>query len=159
MIQIKRLHEDATIPFAATAGSAGLDLTMIDNDIYIGSHERVLVSTGLAIAINKGYVGMVCPRSGLALKKGITVLNAPGIIDSDYRGELKVMLYNSSSVAVKINKGDRIAQLILTTCVTHVREVDELDETVRSTGGFGSTGVGQFLTKEMVDSYSVLGSK
>ena len=103
--------------------------------------ERALIPTGTYIALPSGYVGMVCPRSGLAIKEGITVLNAPGIIDSDYRGEISVILHNASKKAVNIKHGERIAQLVVTTVPNvMLTNVEELGETERGASGFGSTG-------------------
>ena len=104
--------------------------------------ERKLIPTGLKLAIPQGYEGQVRPRSGLALKHGITTLNSPGTIDSDYRGEVKVLLVNLGSAPVVINSGDRIAQLVIAPVVqAELEEVDELDDTSRGDGGFGHTGV------------------
>lgn len=126
-------------PVYKTKDSAGCDLTSSE-DVVIPSGEWKAVSTGLRIAIPPGFVGQVCPRSGLALR-GITVLNAPGIVDPDYRGEVKVVLINLSKQEYSVKKGDRIAQLVFTTALqaTLLRS-DELSETERGERGFGSTG-------------------
>lgn len=140
-IEIKKLRENAIIPAYATELSAGVDLCSTEKT-YILPHERVLIHTGLSIALLAGYEAQVRPRSGLALKKGITVLNTPGTIDADYRGEIGVILLNTSDEVFEINPGDRIAQMVI---AKHERaefeEVDELGRTERGVGGFGSTGV------------------
>ena len=126
-----------------TPGSSGLDLrASIEEPMTLEPFERKLISTGLKLAIPQGYEGQVRPRSGLALKHGITTLNSPGTIDSDYRGEVKVLLINLGSAPVVINSGDRIAQLVIAPVVqAELEEVDELDDTSRGEGGFGHTGV------------------
>lgn len=127
-------------PQYATSGSAGCDITS-NEDVILPPGGRAAVGTGLSLAIPEDYVGMVCPRSGLALKHGVTVLNAPGIIDSDYRGEVKVILINLSQQEYSVKKGDRIAQLILTPVFqSRLRETEALSGTDRGSGGFGSTG-------------------
>lgn len=141
-LQIKQLTPSAVIPTYAHEGDAGMDLRASDETILpVGG--RALVSTGIAIALPHGHVGLVHPRSGLAAKNGITVLNAPGTIDAGYRGEVKVILLNTSDEAFTITPGDRIAQLVIQK-VEHpaVEVVESLDEdTARGAGGFGSTGV------------------
>ena len=132
----------ASIPKYATDGAAGLDLSAaLEAPITIEPGQRVAVPTGLAIALPKGHEGQVRPRSGLAAKFGITVLNSPGTIDEDYRGEVKVILQNHGSEPFVVNHGDRIAQLVVAP-VTRVTVIltDALDETTRGAGGFGSTG-------------------
>ena len=133
-INITRLTDDVTIPAYAYPGDAGMDLR---------ATEHALVSTGLAVAIPEGYAGFVQPRSGLAIKQGVTVLNTPGLIDSHYRGELKVALINlDPNNFFEINPGDRIAQLVIQKVENVVwNVVDSLDETERGKGGFGSSGV------------------
>jgi dUTP pyrophosphatase len=129
------------VPKYATAGDAGADLVSAE-DIRIPAHQRVLVKTGIKIAIPNGYVGLVHPRSGLALKHGITVLNAPGTIDAGYRGEVGVILLNTGSIDFEVSAGDRIAQLVIQKVeYAEFESVDELSETDRGSGGFGSTGV------------------
>lgn len=130
------------LPEYATPLSAGVDVrACVENPITLGPLERALVPTGLYLQIPEGYEVQVRPRSGLAAKKGITVLNSPGTIDADYRGEVKVILVNLSSEPFVIEDGERIAQLVL---AKHERigweSVESLDETVRGEGGFGSTG-------------------
>lgn len=141
-IRVKRLPhgEGLDLPAYATAGAAGMDVVSAE-DVTIAPGARHAVATGLALAIPAGYEVQVRPRSGLALKHGITVPNTPGTIDSDYRGELKVILINHGADAFEIRRGDRVAQLVLAP-VTQGSwlEVSELDETARGEGGFGSTG-------------------
>jgi dUTP pyrophosphatase len=127
---------------AKTAGSAGLDLAAaVDDAVLIPAGGRALIPTGFAIALPEGYEGQVRPRSGLAVQHGVTVLNAPGTIDADYRGEMKVPLVNLGDAPFTVTRGMRIAQLVVAP-VTAVRlvEVAELDATERGEGGFGSTG-------------------
>ncbi len=140
-IKIKKLSENALIPNYQTKGSAGFDLHSIE-DITINPMERKLIKTGLAFEIEFGYEVQIRPRSGLALKNGITVLNSPGTIDSDYRGEICVLLINFGSVAFEIKNGDRIAQAIIKEVIqAKFEEVSELAQTDRGENGFGSTGV------------------
>ena len=132
-----------SLPSYETIQAAGMDLRAnIEQDITLGSLERALVPTGLFIALPMGTEAQVRPRSGLAAKQGVTVLNSPGTIDADYRGEIKVILVNLSHVPVRIQDGDRIAQLVV---AKHERaawlEVEILSDTDRGTGGFGSTGL------------------
>lgn len=131
------------LPKYQTALSAGMDLyANISEPITLKSLERTLVKTGLFISLPKGYEAQVRPRSGLALKNGITVLNTPGTIDADYRGEIGVILVNLSADDFTINDGDRIAQLVIAKYETAIwEEVENLDETERGEGGFGSSGV------------------
>jgi len=131
------------MPAYATEGDAGADLVAAEPLTLAPGGGRGLVATGAAIAIPEGYAGFVQPRSGLALRHGVTCLNTPGLIDSGYRGELKVLLVNTDpSEAFEIQRGDRIAQLVIQR-VEHAQfvEVDELPDSVRGEGGFGSTGV------------------
>lgn len=131
------------LPEYATPLSAGVDLRAnIDAPIVMPPLGRALVSTGLFMALPKGYEAQVRPRSGMALKQGVTVLNSPGTIDADYRGEIGVILINLSDVEVKINDGDRIAQMVIGKYEQVVfDEVEKLDETERGSGGFGHTGI------------------
>ncbi len=143
-VQIKRLANGADLPLPAarTTGSAGIDLSAaVDRPLVIPPGGRALVPTGFAIALPQGHEGQVRPRSGLAVAHGVTVLNAPGTIDADYRGEVKVALINHGDQPFAVTRGMRIAQLVVAP-VTAVRltEVAELDETGRGHGGFGSTG-------------------
>lgn len=129
-------------PAYATEQSAGVDLKAnITEPVVLGSLERKLIPTGLRIALPKGYEAQVRPRSGFALKHGITVLNTPGTIDADYRGEIGVILVNLSKDTFTINPGERIAQMVIAKHETvEWEEVDSLDDTARGEGGFGSTG-------------------
>jgi dUTP pyrophosphatase len=141
-VQVKRLPHGAGLPLPAyaTSGAAGMDVVSAE-EVTIAPGERHAVATGLALAIPEGYEVQVRPRSGLALKHGITVPNTPGTIDSDYRGELKVILINLGPEPFAIARGDRVAQLVLAPVVQAAwDEVAELDETDRGEGGFGSTG-------------------
>ena len=135
-------EENVSLPKYETSGSAGMDVRAnIEEPIVMGSLERVLVPTGLKIAIPEGYEVQVRPRSGLAIKHGITLLNTPGTIDSDYRGELKVIMVNLSKDEYVINPQERIGQLVLNKVAQmEFVEVDSLDETERGAGGFGPTG-------------------
>lgn len=141
-VKIKRLPhgEGLDLPRYATEGAAGMDVVAAE-DVTLPPGARHAVATGLALAIPPGYEIQVRPRSGLALKHGISVPNAPGTIDSDYRGELKIILINHGSEAFAIARGERVGQLVLAP-VTRAgwEEVDDLDETARGAGGFGSTG-------------------
>ncbi|MEJ6008367.1 dUTP diphosphatase [Novosphingobium aquae] len=141
-VLVKRLDhgEGLDLPAYATSGAAGMDVVSAE-DVTLAPGARHAVATGLALAIPPGFEVQVRPRSGLALKHGITVPNTPGTIDSDYRGELKVILINLGSEAFDIRRGDRVAQLVLAPVVqAGWVEVDELDDTARGAGGFGSTG-------------------
>ena len=142
-VRIRRLdhNRDLPLPAYATAGAAGMDVVAAE-DMTIAPGARHAVATGLALAIPVGFEIQVRPRSGLALKHGVTVPNTPGTIDSDYRGELKVILINHGDTTFVVQRGDRIAQLVLAP-VTRATwlEVEQLDETARGEGGFGSTGV------------------
>lgn len=135
-------EENVSLPKYETSGSAGMDVRAnIEEPIVMGSLERVLVPTGLKIAIPEGYEVQVRARSGLAIKHGITLLNTPGTIDSDYRGELKVIMVNLSKDEYVINPQERIGQLVLNKVAQmEFVEVDSLDETERGAGGFGHTG-------------------
>lgn len=141
-VMVKRLTHFAglELPAYATDGAAGMDVLAAE-DVTLPPGGRHAVATGLAVAIPHGFEIQVRPRSGLALKHGITVPNTPGTIDSDYRGELKVILINHGAAPFEVRRGDRVAQLVLAP-VTRAGwfKVDELDETLRGAGGFGSTG-------------------
>lgn len=130
------------LPEYTTAGAAGVDVrAFLEKPIALRPLERVMVPTGLFLQIPEGYEAQVRPRSGLAAKSGITVLNTPGTIDCDYRGEVKVILINLSHVEFKVNNGDRIAQIVFAKYErASFSQVDQLDETSRGDGGFGSTG-------------------
>lgn len=141
-IRFLKLSEAATIPATAHPGDAGLDLAAAEA-AHLGPGERWRVRTGLAIEVPEGHAGLVLPRSGLALKHGISLVNAPGLIDPGYRGEIGVLLLNTDPAEVfRIEPGDRIAQLLIVPFVeASVEIVEELDETERGGGGFGSTGL------------------
>lgn len=143
-IRLRRLPHarDLPLPSAASAGSAGLDLAAaIEEDLVLRPGERVLVPTGLVLEIPEGFEGQVRPRSGLAWKHGVTLANAPGTIDSDYRGEVKVILAHLGDAPLTIARGDRIAQLVVAPVERVVwEEAEALDDTDRGDGGFGSTG-------------------
>lgn len=144
MIQVKIVNKSQwEVPAYATELSAGVDLhANLDSSVILKPLERAMVPTGLYMSIPAGYEGQVRPRSGLAAKKGITVLNTPGTIDADYRGEIKVILVNLSNDPFEIVPGERIAQMVFAKHeVADFVEVESLDETVRGEGGFGSTGV------------------
>lgn len=136
-------HSNNQLPSISTLGASGMDLrAFLAEPIVLKSMERCLVPTGLYIEIPKGYEGQVRSRSGLAINNGIMVLNAPGTIDSDYRGEIKIILMNLSKDDFEIKNGDRIAQLVISSYVVpEWKLVDTLDDTQRNTGGFGSTGL------------------
>lgn len=142
-IRVPLAHENqpVNVPTMETSGAAALDLRALERtSVAIGSHA--LIKTGLKMAIPKGFVGMICSRSGLALKNGVFVLNAPGVIDSDYRGEIGVVLANFGTERFFIEPGDRIAQMMFVPYVEPEFVISsELDETDRGQGGFGSTGV------------------
>ncbi len=141
-VKIKRLDASVELPSYAYAGDAGLDLRA-NEDVVLAPHERRLISTGLALAIPDGYAGFVQPRSGMALRLGLSMANTPGLIDAHYRGELKVLAVNlDNEKPIVIERGERIAQLVIQQVpVVELVEVDELDETDRGAGGFGSSGV------------------
>lgn len=141
-VPVRRLDPDLPLPAHAKPGDAGVDLRATEAVTLLPGGGRALVPTGVAVAIPRGYAGFVQPRSGLALKHGVTVLNTPGLIDADYRGELKVLLINTDPAEpFVIERGERIAQLVIQ-AVEHVDfvEVEVLDETERGEGGFGHTG-------------------
>jgi dUTP pyrophosphatase len=142
VVRITRLNDDVELPSYAYEGDAGLDLRAAE-DVLLRPFERHLVSTGLAVAIPDGHAGFVQPRSGLAIKQGLSILNTPGLVDAHYRGELKIIAINlDPSTPIQIHKGDRIAQLVIQSVPTvRLVEVEELDATDRGSGGFGSSGV------------------
>ena len=139
---IKKLHKAVNIPEYKTNGSSGLDLeAFLEKDLILKSNQTVIVPTGLSIAIDQNLEIQIRPRSGLAAKNNITVLNTPGTIDSDYRGEIKVILINLGNDDFVIKNGDRIAQMVISPVIkTEFEIVDELPDTLRGLGGFGSTG-------------------
>lgn len=140
-VEVQRLDKDLPLPTTAHEGDAGVDLYAREDGVIAAAGGRLLMPTGLAIALPIGYAGLVVPRSGLALKHGITLVNTPGIIDSGYRGELKVVMINTDPVSdYRVNRGDRIAQLLVQPIdVVGWSEVSELDDFDRG-GGFGHSG-------------------
>ncbi len=146
VVRVRRVAPERTadlpLPLYATSGASGLDLrAAVDAPVEIPPGGRALIPTGLAFEIPSGWEGQVRPRSGLALEHGLTVLNAPGTIDADYRGELRVLLVNLGQAPVVVHRGDRIAQLVLTPVGrATLYEVDVLADTARDGGGFGHTG-------------------
>lgn len=139
-VKIQKVHPDATVPKYAHDGDAGMDLHSCE-DYILKSKERKLISTGIKIEIEKGYEIQIRPRSGLALRYGVSVLNTPGTIDCGYRGEVGVILINTSDKDYEIKKGDRIAQAVVSRLEeVIVEEVNELSNSSREKGGFGSTG-------------------
>lgn len=145
-VRIKRLVDDAIVPQRAHHDDAGVDLATIE-DVVLQPGERKLVGTGIAIGLPAGTVGLVHPRSGLAFKKGLSIVNAPGTVDAGYRGEIKVCLINlDPAEPIEIKKGDRIAQLVVQKVeLSPMIEVDELDDTARGAKGHGSSGVSSQL--------------
>ena len=142
LLDVKRLDPDLPLPRYARASDAGLDLHAAAR-VVIAPGARAVVGTGIAVAIPPGFAGLVLPRSGLALRRGVTVLNAPGLVDAGYRGELQVLLINHDATeSVTLERGERIAQLVVQ-AVEHVElvEVEDLSASERGAGGFGSTGV------------------
>ncbi|HEY4175603.1 MAG TPA: dUTP diphosphatase [Kofleriaceae bacterium] len=141
-VQIKKLRPDAVVPRYQTELAAGLDLcAALDAPVVLQPGQRALIDTGLSIALPPGYEAQVRPRSGLALKSGISLVNSPGTIDGDYRGPIGVIVINHGQEPFRIASGDRIAQMVIAPVVqAELVEVDTLDETKRGAGGFGSTG-------------------
>jgi len=140
-VKFRKTDPSATLPSYAHPGDAGMDLCSVE-ELVIPRGERRLVRTGLAMRLPPGYEAQVRPRSGLALKKGVAVLNSPGTIDEGYRGEIGVVLVNLGEGQFEIRKGDRIAQMVVAPCTrAGIELVSELDSTERGAGGFGSTGV------------------
>lgn len=141
-VNIKKLNEKAVIPSYGSEFAAGADLyACTDGELTVAPHETVLIPTGIAVELPLGYAGLIYARSGLATKKGLAPANKVGVVDCDYRGEVKVALHNHSSVPQTVGAGERIAQLVITPYITaEFGQVEELSETVRGAGGFGSTG-------------------
>ena len=140
-VRFKRLSPDAVLPAYAHPGDAGMDIRSVD-DLEIAPGARALVHTGLVMVLPPGWEAQVRPRSGLALKHGVTVLNTPGTIDAGYRGEVGVILANFGDASFAVKKGDRIAQVVVAPVTTAaIEETDVVDDTDRGGGGFGSTGV------------------
>jgi dUTP pyrophosphatase len=141
-VRFVRLNERAVLPRYMTAGAAGMDLaSAAEGDITVSPGERVAVPTGLAMELPEGFEAQVRPRSGLSFKTGLTVVNAPGTIDSDYRGEIRVLMVNLDREAQVVRPGDRIAQMVIAPVVrVTVEEVETVADTARGAGGFGHTG-------------------
>ena len=141
-VLIKKLNPDVVLPTYKTNGASGMDLmAFIEEPIKIAPNSSYLVPTGLSMAFSVDYEVQIRPRSGLAVKNSITVLNTPGTIDSDYRGEIKIILFNHGKVDFIVNNKDRVAQMVLTPVVKmELEETDNLPDTLRGKGGFGSTG-------------------
>ena len=141
-VGIKKLNSKAILPSYGSEFAAGADLyACVDEELTVNPHETVLVPTGLAVELPLGYAGLIYARSGLATKKGLAPANKVGVIDCDYRGEVKVALHNHSAVPQTVAAGERVAQLVITPYLTaEFVETEELSETVRGEGGFGSTG-------------------
>ena len=141
-VLIKKLDPSVKLPEYKTSGASGMDLiAFLKNPVNIKPKKSSLIPTGLSVAFSENYEIQIRPRSGLAAKKNISVLNTPGTIDSDYRGEIKVIIYNHGDADFEVNNGDRIAQMVLTPVVKmKLEETDKLPETVRGESGFGSTG-------------------
>lgn len=142
-VKVKKLHPSAVVPNYMTEHAAGMDLcTVVDEPVVLAPGERTLLPTGLAMEIPPGFEGQVRPRSGLALKQGISLVNSPGTIDADYRGEIGIIVINHGTAPVEFKAGDRVAQLIIAPVTqASLMEVEELNDTHRSSGGFGHTGV------------------
>jgi len=143
LLKIQKIHRRAALPQYESEGAAGMDLrAFLETDVTVPSLGRVKIPTGLRIELPEGYEAQVRPRSGLALKTGLTVLNSPGTIDCDYRGDVEIILVNLGEKDVTIKDGERIAQLVVApVCRAVIEEADALTETMRGSGGFGSTGV------------------
>ena len=141
-VLVKKLNPDVQLPAYKTSGASGMDLiAFIKQPIKLAPNSSCLVPTGLSVAFSNSYELQIRPRSGLAIKNHITVLNTPGTIDSDYRGEIKIILFNHGSEEFTINNNDRVAQMILTPVVKiELEETDDLPNTLRGESGFGSTG-------------------
>ena len=141
-VAIKKLNEKAILPSYGSEYAAGADLyACLDGDITINPHDTVLIPTGIALELPVGYAGLIYARSGLATKKGLAPANKVGVVDCDYRGEVKVALHNHSNTYQTVSAGERVAQLVITPYITaKFVECDELSKTVRGAGGFGSTG-------------------
>ena len=141
-VLVKKLSSEVTLPSYKTSGASGMDLmAFIDRPIRLPSNSSCLVPTGLSVAFSKDYEIQIRPRSGLAAKSNISVLNTPGTIDSDYRGEIKIILFNHGNKEFIINNKDRVAQMVLTPVIKmELEENDSLPDTIRGGSGFGSTG-------------------
>lgn len=141
IVKVKRLSEDAKLPAQALPGDVGFDL-FANEEVLLKPGERKLIGTGIKIALPEGYEAQIRPKSGLAINHGVTVLNTPGTIDAGYRGEIKVILINLSNEEFKIEKGQKIAQIVFNKVeIPMLEEAEELDKTARNEQGFGSTGL------------------
>lgn len=139
-IKLKKLDERAKLPTRGSEMAAGMDLYALD-EVTVGAGETVLVHTGIALAIPEGYAGFIYARSGLATKKGLAPANKVGVVDADYRGEIMVALHNHGTVLQTLDAGERVAQMVIAPFLAvEFTETDTLDDTLRATGGFGSTG-------------------
>lgn len=141
-IRVKKINEKAILPAYGSESAAGADLyACMEEPVTIAPHETVMIKTGLAMELPAGYAGLIYPRSGMAFKRGLAPANKVGVIDPDYRGELMVAMHNHSEIPAAIEPEERIAQLVITPFLTaDFEETDELSDTVRGSGGFGSTG-------------------
>jgi len=140
-IKVKKLHAEAITPSYANLGDAGMDILSCEDSVIL-SGERKLISTGLSFEVPLGYEMQIRPKSGLALNHGLTIVNTPGTLDSGYRGELKVILFNTDKNSFEVKKGQKIAQAVINKVEeAHLEEVEELNESIRGKGGFGSTGL------------------
>jgi len=141
-VLVKKLNSDVQLPTYKTSGASGMDLmAFIKHPIKLAPNSSCLITTGLSVAFSDSYEIQIRPRSGLAAKNNITVLNTPGTIDSDYRGEIKIILFNHGNEEFTINNNDRVAQMILTPIIKmELKETDDLPDTLRGEDGFGSTG-------------------
>lgn len=141
IVRIKKLNENATVPTYGTEYSAGADLYNLSEAVTIPAHKTVLIHTGISVEIPEGYAGLIYARSGLASKRGLAPANKVGVIDADYRGEVMVALHNHSDIDATVDPGERVAQLVVTPFLkVEYQLADELSDTVRGAGGFGSTG-------------------
>jgi dUTP pyrophosphatase len=139
-IPVLRLDPELSLPAAAHSGDAGIDL-LAREETVLGPGQWAMVPTGIAVAIPEGYAGLVAPRSGLAARHGLSVVNGPGVVDAGYRGEIKAILINHGPEPITLHRGDRVAQLVVVPVVNvDLQEVDTLPESDRGAGGFGSTG-------------------
>ena len=142
IVRIKKLNENATVPTYGTEYSAGADLYNLNEAVTIPAHKTVLIHTGLSVEIPEGYAGLIYARSGLASKRGLAPANKVGVVDADYRGEVMVALHNHSDIDATVDAGERVAQLVVTPFLkVEYQLADELSDTVRGAGGFGSTGI------------------
>ena len=141
IVRIKKLNENATVPTYGTEYSAGADLYNLNEAVTVPAHKTVLIHTGISAEIPEGYAGLIYARSGLASKRGLAPANKVGVVDADYRGEIMVALHNHSDIDATVDAGERVAQLVVTPFLkVEYQLADELSDTVRGAGGFGSTG-------------------